>query len=248
VVVNILSRSLTKTEVEVLQKGPKFAPAPSEIPYKEIVANIEAGIDNLNDDSKEIIRNATASILDKAQLPANNVSKQEKRALAVLKKDDSIIITKADKGNCFVVMDRPDYDEKMQALLDDITTYETVKKNPFGCVERELNSRLLSLKKEWKLDDRTYNRLHSTDGLPPTIRGSVKHHKEGYPLRPIINDIGSALYNTSKYLTTILSPIQNNSVKNSTEFAREIKNIKIDIKNIKIHTVATPKPVISEIM
>ena len=201
-VVNISSRSLTKTEIEVLQKGPKFAPAPSEIPYKEIVANIEAGIDNLNDDSKEIIRNATASILDKAQLPANNVSKQEKRALAVLKKDDSIIITKADKGNCFVVMDRPDYDEKMQALLDDITTYETVKKNPFGRVERELNSRLLSLKKEGKLDDRTYNRLHSTDGLPPTIRGSVKHHKEGYPLRPIINGISSALYNTSKYLTT----------------------------------------------
>ena len=91
-VVNILSRSLTKTEVEVLQKGPKFAPAPSKIPYKEIVTNIEAGIDNLNDDLKESIRNATASILDKAHLPANNVSKQEKRALAVLKKDDSIII------------------------------------------------------------------------------------------------------------------------------------------------------------
>jgi hypothetical protein len=79
-------------------------------------------------------------------------------------------------------MDRPDYDEKMQALLDDITTYETVKKNPFGRVERELNSKLLSLKKEGKLDDITYNRLHLTDGLPPTICGSVKHHKEGYPL------------------------------------------------------------------
>jgi ribosomal protein L19E len=44
-----------------------------------------------------------------------------------------------------------------------ITTYETVKKNPFGRVERELNSKLLSLKKEGKLDDRTYNRLHLTD-------------------------------------------------------------------------------------
>ena len=32
-VVNISSRSLTKTEVEVLQKGSKFAPAPSNIPY-----------------------------------------------------------------------------------------------------------------------------------------------------------------------------------------------------------------------
>ena len=107
-VVNISSRSLTKTEVEVLQKGPKFAPAPSNIPYKEIVANIETGIGNLADDTKELVRNATASILDKAQLPANNVSKYEKRALSDLKKDESIVIMKADKGNCFVVMDRSD--------------------------------------------------------------------------------------------------------------------------------------------
>ena len=109
----------------------------------------------------------------------------------------------------------------MQALLDDKTTYETVAKNPVGRVERELNSKLLSLKKEGKLDDRTYRKLHSTDGLPPTIRGLVKHHKEGHPLRPIVNCTGSALYNTSKYLTEILSPIQNkneNSVQNSTEF------------------------------
>ena len=47
-------------------------------------------------------------------------SKKKLRALAALKKDDSIIITKADKGNCFIVMDRPDYDEKMQALLSTI--------------------------------------------------------------------------------------------------------------------------------
>ena len=118
-VVNISSRSLTKTEVEVLQKGPKFAPAPSNIPYKDIVANIEAGIVNLADDTKELVRNATASILDKAQLPASNVSKHEKRASSDLKKDESIVIMKADKGNCFVMMDRSDYNLKMQALLDD---------------------------------------------------------------------------------------------------------------------------------
>ena len=67
--------------------------------------------------------------------------------------------------------------------------------------------------------------------MPPTIRGSVKYCKEGHPLRPIVNCIGSALYNTSKYLTETLSPIENKnktSVQNSTEFAREICNMKID--------------------
>ena len=84
---------------------------------------------------------------------------------------------KADKGNCIVVMDRSEYNLKLQALRDDKTTYETVAKNVFGRVERQLNSKLLALKNEGKLNERTYRRLHSSDGLPPTIRGSVKHHK-----------------------------------------------------------------------
>ena len=54
--------------------------------------------------------------MDKVQLAANNVSKHEKRALSDLKKDESIVIMKADKDNCFVVMDRSEYNLKMQAF------------------------------------------------------------------------------------------------------------------------------------
>ncbi len=60
---------------------------------------------------------------------------------------------KADKGNCFVVMDRSDYDKKMQDLLDHQQTYEKVSKPPFKRIERELNAQLLQLKREQKLDD-----------------------------------------------------------------------------------------------
>ena len=72
---------------------------------------------------------------------------------------------------------------------------------------------------------------HSTDGTPPAIRGSIKHHKEGNPLRPIVTCIGSALYNTSKFLTDILSPLQNRngySVSNSLQFSNEVSDIRIN--------------------
>ena len=72
--------------------------------------------------------------------------------------------------------------------------------------------------------------LRSTDGFPPAIRGSTKHHKDGYPLRPIVTCIGSALYNTSEFLTDILAPIQNRngfSVANSHEFSNEIADVNI---------------------
>ena len=137
---------------------------------------------------------------------------------------------KADKGNCFVVMNRSDYNEKMKALLSDHLTYQVVLKSPFAKIERELNHRLLDLKKKNKIDESTYRKLRSTDAVPPAIRGSIKHHKPGYPLRPIVSCIGSALYNTSKFLTDILAPIQNcngYSVSNSMEFAAQVANLEI---------------------
>ena len=120
--------------------------------------------------------------------------------------------------------------EKMEALLNDHLTYQLVLKSPFAKIERELNHGLLDLKKKNKIDESTYRKLRSSDAVPPAIRGSIKDHKPGYPLRPIVSCIGSALYNTSKFLTDMLAPIQNcnsYSVSNSMEFAVQVANLEI---------------------
>ena len=137
---------------------------------------------------------------------------------------------KADKGNSLVVMDRSDYDSKMENLLQGETTYTVICKSPFKKVERDLNAMLLSLKNQGKLLEKTYHKLHSSDAIPPVIRGSIKHHKVNNPLRPIVTSTDSALYNTSKFLSRILSPLQNQngfSVTNSTQFRNEIYNMTI---------------------
>ena len=89
---------------------------------------------------------------------------------------------------------------------------------------------LLNLKNQAKLPEKTYRKLHSSDAVPPSIRGSIKHHKVNYPLRSIVTSIDSALYNTSKFLSQILSPLQNEngfSVTNSTQFRNEISRMTI---------------------
>ena len=129
-----------------------------------------------------------------------------------------------------MVMDRTDYNEKMETLLSDHQTYQLVHKSPFAKIERELNHKLLDLNKKGKIDGSTYYKLRSTDAIPPATRGSIKHHKAGHPLRPIVSCIGSALYNTSKFLTDILTPIQNLngfSVSNSMDFTKQIANQEI---------------------
>lgn len=54
---------------------------------------------------------------------------------------------KADKGNCFVVMDKLDYDNKMEVLFNDRNIYEFVFKFFFRRIERDLNVMLFFLKK-----------------------------------------------------------------------------------------------------
>ncbi len=54
-----------------------------------------------------------------------------------MRKDTSRVITKADKGNCYVVVDRKDYDEKMETLLDNSKTYQKVKKPPFKRLKQQ---------------------------------------------------------------------------------------------------------------
>ena len=155
------------------------------------MAEIEAAIRHLPDDSKDTVRTGSAAILHRARLPAqNNVSKEERKALNNLKKDQSRVVV---KGNCFVIMDRSDYDNNRVTLLNDRSTYEVVSTSSFLQNECKLNTMFLSLKRQQKIDEATYRKLHSIDGTPPAIRSSVKHHKEGNPLRAIVTCIGSAV-------------------------------------------------------
>ena len=237
-VVNLSTKPLSTHERAILNKGPKFAPTPYQIPTKEIVAEREAAIANFPDDSKDAIRTLATNLIRRTQPPKHkNTTSSERKACHDLKKDKTRVVMKADKGNCFVVMDRTDYDKKMEELLSDRNTYEEVAKPPFKRIERELNSQLLALKQHNKLDHRTYSKLQSTDGIPLAIRGSVKHHKENNPLRPIVTCREMALYNTSKHLAKILSPLQNHngySVTNSAEFVHKIANTTVDDDEIMV--------------
>ena len=150
-VINLSKKPLTIAECSLLEKGPKFSITPNRIPYKNIISEVEAAIQKLPDETKDIIRTNTASILDRACFPQHmNIRTTERKALSNLKKDPTRIVMKADKGNSLVIMDQSDYDSKMTNLLQDKTTYNIARKAPFKKVERELNAMLLDLKNKKK--------------------------------------------------------------------------------------------------
>ena len=75
------------------------------------------------------------------------------------------------------------------------------------------------------------------EGIAPRIYGLLKIHKNGIPLRPIVNTIGSPTYKLAKYLATLLKPLvgkTNSFVKDSTSWVKEICNEPLDTGDILV--------------
>ena len=58
------------------------------------------------------------------------------------------MILPADKGRATVVMDKTEYEEKLNTMLNDVHTYEKRQANPTSSCKRKLIEKLTKLKKE----------------------------------------------------------------------------------------------------
>ncbi|CAM4855531.1 unnamed protein product [Rotaria socialis] len=157
-----------------------------------------------------------------------NISDEEFIALKKLKNNQDIIISKADKGNAIVILDKKDYIEKIHEILK-LKQFITSHESSLIRKEKAMNAYLSSLKKEKLIEKALFYQLHSTSSSLAVLYGQPKIHKLNYPLRPIISSVGAYNYELSKYLSNIIKnnrPTKSMSyIKDSFEFVKEIKNI-----------------------
>lgn len=60
--------------------------------------------------------------------------------------NNSIFITKADKSNTLVIFNKEEYENKMNSLLNDSTTYEKLKSSPLKRLSSAYNKKVKLLK------------------------------------------------------------------------------------------------------
>ena len=123
---NISSRQIDDSETKLLSYGLKHSITPRHVPTETIVAGVEdalSRLDNLTEDAKDYIRSKVASTIQSTPRLESNLSREELRALKRLKNDDTIVILPADKGRVTVVMDKSEYFDKMNHLVEDRKTY-----------------------------------------------------------------------------------------------------------------------------
>lgn len=143
-----------------------------------------------------------------------------------LKSDDSIHITKADKADAIVLLDRADYVQKMKQLLNDTDTYETLNGDPTEKTNANFNR---VVKRILKNKPDILKKVITISPALPYLYGLVKIHKPGNPMRPIISSVGSCSYHLAKWLVSLLSPlvgtVSTSHVKNSVDLVSSLKSL-----------------------
>ncbi len=186
----------------------------------------------------------TLQILRRVKPPEPNLSSSERLALKDLKKDDSILILPADKGNATVMISKVAYVEKMMAILNDPVHFEKINKDPTKTWEKKLCKFLLNDVFKFELiSKRLYKFLRPSDARTPKLYGLPKIHKDTVPLRPIVSAVRSFNYNLGKFLVWCLTPYMDQCdsyVKNSVDFAKVVssskpgysKQVSFDVKSL----------------
>ena len=115
------------------------------------------------------------------------------------------MILTVDKGVALVGMDREDYFQKAEELLNQ-HTYRTISSYPTTKYKNKLINLLKSIKTEGGMNENLYRRLYPTGAGSPKFYGLPKIHKVGFPLMSIVSSVGAVSYETSKELARILKP------------------------------------------
>ena len=159
------------------------------------------------------------------------------RAINSLRKNDNIIISKPDKGFGVVLLNKSDYVDKMNKILDDGSKFKRLgpvsSNGNTASIESRLQKRLLDLVKADLMPKGIYDALRPTGLQRPRMYGLPKTPKEGTPLRPILSMTDSSHHELGKWLAGLLRPVLerflSHCISDLFTFAKTMQNLDIDL-------------------
>ena len=171
---------MTQAQRFVLAKGPNFAVSPRHPPYLEYITVIESACTKLSQqDTKELRADINQVLRSSHTQP--NLTKERSIVLRELKRDRDHIIFTADKGVAMVIIDRQDYINKANPLLNQ-NTYRVIPWHPTNNIKNKLINILKRVKNQTRLDSITYKSMYPTGCVPSGSMASPRSTSQTLPL------------------------------------------------------------------
>ena len=132
-------------------------------------------------------------------------------AINRLRKNDDIIITKPHKGSSIVLLNKSNYVDKINEVLDDQSKFMRLgavsSTHNTASIESHLQKWLLDLVKADLMPKWIYDAIRPTGSQRPQIYDLPKTHKESTPLQPILSMAGTSHDELGKWLAGLLQPV-----------------------------------------
>ncbi|XP_055715046.1 uncharacterized protein LOC129809259 [Phlebotomus papatasi] len=243
--VNVSDVEIPAGVTKLLSLGPKFALPTGRLPIFHMLAETEVVVRNVEDQTeKDRLRSRLVNTLQNCSRGSRSLLPQE-RLIQTLERETSeflkekgqeIVIINSDKGNKTTILNRRDYDSKMEELVNDETTYKLITKDPTHKFQTKNNELARGLYEKGRIDMLQKYKLTTYNAVAPRIYGLPKIHKPGVPLRPVVSFVASPTYNMAKFVAYQLSPLANNpiNVRNSEELARFVTEQRLPENHILI--------------
>jgi len=224
----------------LLQLGQNFAMPATDIKKNiiELIKNIENNINKLNIDIQSLIRNNSLPIIKKLFNRCSQKNKMHERLLSVgrltrqfIKKHPKLVLTRADKGNVTVALNREDYICKIETMLQDQDTYTNVTNNPIKKITNEARNLLTRWRKNNYVTSELYNKIYCSDGILPRVYGVPKVHKKDNSYRIIISSIDSPLYPLANFIHEIIKnncPKAESHIENSFQLVKKLRGFNLE--------------------
>ena len=180
-----------------------------QLKKKTEIENLYQNLLKLEKDKKLIIQEGLKENLvnegtkNRAKNNSSILSNLHYQAMKELKENKDIVIKKADKSNCFVIMNSKDYKEKLNNIVLDESKFKKIKKDPTLELKRDLNKLIDRIN---AVQDAIHFKKLIGNYTPAYIYGNPKIHKDKInpKLRLIISQVTSPTYEIAKQINIII--------------------------------------------
>ncbi|XP_044754436.1 uncharacterized protein LOC123313562 [Coccinella septempunctata] len=233
---NISNKPIPEDVRSVLSLGSKFSlqATKKDIKLENIIADVEYIIGYIPEETREIQRARVTNIITNfihKDIPVKSpMNKWYMEAKKFLRENQDIIVLNSDKGSVTVIMERSDYENKIQTILDS-KDFKLLPRDPTTTIQNACNKFIQKLSDKNYITKEQAKEMKTYNSVSPRIYGNPKVHKQGYPIRPIISSINSPLNKLSEYVANILKAAYDTNneyyTRDTFHFAEMVKNLKI---------------------
>ena len=214
-ITNLTQYELSQEESALLKAGLYFSIPPDKIRKSELSTTFEkihrSFLNKLKSEETKSQIKAHLSYLDNSYFydykPSPRILRQH-RVLRNLRKNKNIVITKPNKGNGVVILDRKLYNKAIEEIISDTSKVEKLNEDPTLKREALLQRFLRKLKQKNVFNEIEYDKLHPSGSAPGRIYGTKMHKfssSDSFPkLYLIVSSIRTFNYNLACFFYDLL--------------------------------------------